>query len=333
MASSSLAYSEASLEMGSSSTQTSRQYEQDCHILHCYFSGNGAISNQKLVQIFVNRDSNTLKLLRQTYSVRYGRDLLQFMSNAQRNNSLARIAYLRMVEPHERDAQMIRHSLFGGSLNLNIIIEVACTRPSSELLQIKHAYQSRYNSDLEKDLTMRVNGGFKEILLAVLKSCRNYGCKADMSLAMCDAKTLYEAMESGKSIDQKTITSVLSQRNIGQVRAILSSYKQLYGHEFGKSIKRSKCGQFGKELRVVIRCIQHPEKFFAKQLRMKNADGREILIRTVVTRSGIDIKGINRAFVAKTGSSLENLVMREFNNSKDKTNDIVVGILVGLIKG
>lgn len=150
---------------------------------------------------------------------------------------------------------------------------------------------------------------------------------------MCDAKTLYEAMESGKNIDQKTITSVLSQRNNGQVRAILSSYKQLYGHEFGKSIKRSKCGQFGKELRVVIRCIQHPEKFFAKQLRMKNADGREILIRTVVTRSGIDIKAINKAFVAKTGSSLENLVIREFNNSKDKTNDLVVGILVGLIKG
>ena len=66
---------------------------------------------------------------------------------------------------------------------------------------------------------------------------------------------------------------------------------------------------------------------------MKNADGREIQIQTVITRSGIDIKEINKAFVAKTGSSLENLVMREFNSSKDKTNDIVVGILVGLIKG
>ncbi|XVF67190.1 hypothetical protein PTKIN_Ptkin10aG0100400 [Pterospermum kingtungense] len=321
--------------MGSSSTQTPRQYDQDCHILHCYFSGNyGATNNKKLVEIFVNRDSNALKVICQTYSSKYGQDLLLFMSGVMRSNSFARIAYLRMVEPHERDAQLMRHSLFGGScLNLNILIEVACTRPSSELIRIKHAYQTRYNSDLEKDLTMKVNGGFKEILVAVLKSCRNYGSKADMSLAMCDAKTLYEALESGKNIDQKTITTVLSQRNNGQVRAILSSYKQLYGHEFSKSIKRSKCGQFGKELRVVIRCIQHPEKFFAKQLRMKNADGREILIRTVITRSGIDIKGINKAFLSKTGISLENLVRREFNSSKDKANDIVVGILVGLIKG
>ncbi|XVE93110.1 hypothetical protein REPUB_Repub01dG0162100 [Reevesia pubescens] len=154
-----------------------------------------------------------------------------------------------------------------------------------------------------------------------------------MSLAMCDAKTLYEALESGKNIDQKTITSVLSQRNNGQVRAILCSYKQLYGHEFGKSIKRSKCGQFGKELRVVIRCIQHPENFFTRQLMMKNADGREVLIRTVITRSGIDLKGINKAFVAKTGSSLQNLAIQEFNSSKDKTNDIVISFLFGLIKG
>ena len=66
---------------------------------------------------------------------------------------------------------------------------------------------------------------------------------------------------------------------------------------------------------------------------MKNADGREIQIQTVITRSGIDIKEINKAFVAKTGSSLENLVIREFNSSEDKTNDIVVSILVGLSKG
>ncbi|KAK8627032.1 hypothetical protein V6N13_134661 [Hibiscus sabdariffa] len=320
--------------MASGFTRSSVQYEQDSHILHCYFSGNvGAISNKELVGIFVNRDSNGMKLIRQTYSRRFGQDLLQLMSNIQRNNSFARIAYLRMAEPHERDAQLMRHSLFGVSLNLNTLIEVACTRSSSELIRIKHCYQTRYKSDLEKDLTMKINGGFKEILLAVLRSCRNYNSRADMSLAMCDAKTLYEALESGRTIDQKTIISVLSQRNNGQVRAILISYKQLYGHEFGKSIKRNKCGQFGKELRVVIRCIQHPEKFFTKQLRMKNADGREILIRTVVSRSGIDIKGINKAFATKTGITLENLVLREFNSSKDKNNIIAVSILVGLIKG
>lgn len=155
-----------------------------------------------------------------------------------------------------------------------------------------------------------------------------------MSMAMCDAKILYEAVESGRTVDWKCIISILSQRNNGQFRAILINYKQLYGNEFSRSIKQSKCGQFGKELRIVIRCMQSPEKFFAKQLRMKNADGREILIRIIVTRAEIDVKDIDKLFVSKTGSSIENLVKREFKNNvgKDKNNHIVASILINLIQ-
>ncbi|XP_021899832.1 annexin D5-like [Carica papaya] len=255
------------------------------------------------------------------------------MATNQGNSPFARVAYLRMSKPQERDAEIMRHSLFGGRINLHNLIEVACTRSSLELHFIKQAYNSRFNSNLEQDMGTKLNSGFKEILLAVMKSSQYYAGKADTSMAMCDAKTLYEAVETGKTIDQRSIVLIMSQRNTGQIKAILSSYRQLYGHEFSKAIKQSKCGQFGKELRVMIRCIQNPGKFFAKQLRMKSGDGRELLIRVVVTRSGIDIKDINNAFTAKTGSSLENLVRREFNNKDSKTNGIVAAILTGLIRG
>ncbi|XP_024019893.1 annexin D5 [Morus notabilis] len=238
-----------------------------------------------------------------------------------------------MCEPQERDSEIVRNSLFGATINLNTLIEIICTRSSSQQQCIKEAYKSRYKSDIEQDISMRINGGFKEILLAVIKSCRNCGGKVDMSRAMCDAKTLYEAISSGKMVDQKAIISLFSQRNTSQVRAILASYKKLYGNEFSKSLKQSKCGQFGKELRIVVRCAQNPEKFFAKQLRMKNADSREILIRIIVTRSEIDIKEINKVFAAKTGSSVENLVKREFNNNKNSSNDMVNRVLIRLIKG
>lgn len=152
-------------------------------------------------------------------------------------------------------------------------------------------------------------------------------------MAMCDAKTLYEAIESGKTVDEKTIISLLSQRNTGQLKSILDSYKKLYGSEFSRSIKQTKCGQFGKELRIAIRCIRNPEKFFAKQLRMKNAGAREILIRIIVTRAEIDIKEINKVFMSKNGSSIENLVKREFNNKKDNNSYMASDALVRLIKG
>lgn len=170
-------------------------------------------------------------------------------------------------------------------------------------------------------------------LLAVLKSSRNHNSKANMSMAMCDAKTLYEAMESGISIDHMTMISLISQRNTEQIKSILISYKRLYGREFSKSLKRNICGQFGKELRIVIRCIQFPEKFFAKQIRMRNSDPKEILMRIIITRSKIDIKDINDVFATKTGGCLENVVRREFSNSKGEDNGIVADILVEMIKG
>ena len=49
---------------------------------------------------------------------------------------------------------------------------------------------------------------------------------------MCDAKTLYEAMESRVFVDWKSVISLMSERNTGQFKAILSSYKELYGQEF-----------------------------------------------------------------------------------------------------
>lgn len=317
--------------MGSNSVQNLKKLELDCQLIHRYISGNVASNKQSLAEILL-RNSQELKLLCQTYSALYNQDL-RVTSKAQRSNLYFRAAYFRISEPQERDAEMMRNSIYGGSVNLNTLIEIACTRSSSELQAIKQAYSSLYNSNIDQDVALKVNGGFKEILLAILKSCRNYSVKANPSMAMCDAKTLYEAMESGKMIDQKTIVSLISQRNTSQVRAILVAYKQLYGHEFAKSLKRSKCGQFGKELRIVIRCIQYPERFFAKQLRMKNGDARELLIRIVITRCDLDVKEVSRAYAAKTGISLESLVRKEFNNGKDNANAIVAEILVRLIKG
>ncbi|KAF8044144.1 hypothetical protein BT93_A2202 [Corymbia citriodora subsp. variegata] len=318
--------------MSSNPMKSLRQYETECRYLYSFFSGNGRSEGQKLVEIF-SRRSQELKAICQTYSALYGHDLLRVISSNQKSSALNRLAYLRVSDPQSRDAEILRKLLLAGSINLGTLIEITCTRSSSELHHIKQQYHSRYQSDLERDISMKVSGGFKEILAAVCKSCRNHAHKADTSLAFCDAKTLYESVESGRTIDQRTIISLLSQRNTSQVKAILLSYKQLYGHEFSKLIKQSKCGQFGRDLRIVIRCIQKPEKFFAKQLRMRNPDAREMLVRIIVTRSEKDIKDINRAFAAKTGSSLENLVRREFNGVKEKGSEAVVAILLMLIRG
>ncbi|KAL0908556.1 hypothetical protein M5K25_023057 [Dendrobium thyrsiflorum] len=72
----------------------------------------------------------------------------------------------------------------------------------------------------------------------------------------------------------------------------------------------------------LIKTIQSPEKHFAKQLRraMVTGDSQEVLIRMLVTRSGIDIKNIDSAFSEKTGWSLESLIRNEFNCSSHENS-------------
>lgn len=156
-------------------------------------------------------------------------------------------------------------------------------------------------------------------------------------MAMCDAKTLYEAIGSGKSVDKTTIISLISQRNTNQLKIILQSYEQLYGHDFIKFLKIDKCGEFGRHLRTVMRCVQYPEKHFAKQLRLTIKDGGDVgvvLIRIVITRADIDIKCIKRVFAEKTGWSLESLIMKELccNSRNDCDHKGLVGdVLIALL--
>lgn len=147
--------------------------------------------------------------------------------------------------------------------------------------------------------------------------------RTDTSLAICDAKVLYEAIESGRYIDQKNIILILANRSTCQIKTTFSSFKQLYGHEFRKILKKDKCGEFGKNLRIVVQCIQSPEKHFAKQLQRRSmvGDVQVLLIRTVVSRFNIDIKSINSVFTAKTGWTLESLIRNEFCSSSSRDSD------------
>lgn len=135
-----------------------------------------------------------LKLIRQTYRALYNRDLLDVFY--QRDNPFAvslpnlsnevevmhtdvplalmmcftqRVAYLRASEPSERDAEIVRGALFGQSLDPDTLTEIVCTRSSLELSSAKNAYQARYNSNLEQDVSSKAIGSLKEVNFSFVK--------------------------------------------------------------------------------------------------------------------------------------------------------------------
>ena len=71
--------------------------------------------------------------------------------------------YEAISEPQDWEAEIVRDAPFGGRVDLNAVIEVACSRSSLELHSLKQVYRLRYNSDVEQDITLKTLVGFKEV--------------------------------------------------------------------------------------------------------------------------------------------------------------------------
>ncbi|KAF0913201.1 hypothetical protein E2562_020364 [Oryza meyeriana var. granulata] len=323
-----------------SSRDFAKRYEADCRHLNQFFSGNASPNNARpVLEIFTARSSQEMKQICRTYSSMYHQDLLQLLS--QQKTTFARVACLRASEPCVRDADIARDALFGRRLDGDVLIEVVCTRPSGEVVLMKQAYQARYSASLEREVSSRTSGSLNEVLLAFLSSSGYHGGRVDATMAMCDAKTLYEAVESGRRVDQRSILQLLRHRSGDQLRAVLASYRRLYGQELARALKRKHDGGGGGDsfpgmLRVALRCAQLPERHFARAVRAALERGggaaREALARTVVTRAGVDVRRVNQAFAAKTGWTLESVVRNEFGGGGKADDGLTGDLLVELLK-
>ncbi|XP_015696640.2 annexin A13-like [Oryza brachyantha] len=328
--------------MMASSRDFAKRYEADCRHLNQFFSGNASPSNARpVLEIFTTRSSQEMKQICRAYSSMYHQDLLLLLS--QQKTNFARVACLRASEPCVRDADIARDALFGRRLDGDVLVEVVCTRPSAEVASIRQAYQARYSASLERDVSSRTSGSLNEVLLAFLGSSGYHGGRVDATMAMCDAKTLYEAVESGRGVDRRSILQLLRHRSGDQLRAVLASYRRLYGQELARALKRKADGvghrsgeSFPGVFRAALRCAQRPERHFARAVRVALERGggggaaREALVRAVVTRAGVDVRRVNQAFAAKTGWTLESVVRNEFaagNADDGLTGDLLVELL------
>ncbi|EEC84465.1 hypothetical protein OsI_31100 [Oryza sativa Indica Group] len=330
-----------------------KRYEADCRHLNQFFSGNVSPNNARpVLEIFTARSSQEMKQICRAYSSMYRQDLIQLLS--QQKTTFARVACLRASEPCVRDADIARDALFGRRIDGDVLVEVVCTRPSGEVALIRQAYQARYSASLERDVSSRTSGSLNEVLLAFLGSSGSgyHGGRVDATMAMCDAKTLYEAVEiSAARVDQRSVLQLLRHRSGDQLRAVLASYRRLYGQELARALKRKdgdtsgggggrrgESSSFPGILRAALRCAQLPERHFARAVRAALERGggaaREALVRTVVTRAGVDVRRVNQAFAAKTGWTLESVVRNEFGSGgTGKSDDGLTGdLLVELLK-
>lgn len=67
------------------------------------------------------------------------------------------------TDPAERDAAFANEALKKATPDYKVLIEIACTRTSEELVGIKRSYQFLYKHSLEEDVASQTIGDIRKV--------------------------------------------------------------------------------------------------------------------------------------------------------------------------
>ncbi|XP_024021121.1 annexin D4 [Morus notabilis] len=229
---------------------------------------------------------------------------------------------LRAMHPWERDARLVKRALKNGSSpgSLGVLIEIACTRSSDELLGARRAYHSLFDRSIEEDAAHHIKGPERKLLVALLSAYRYEGPKVKDDNVKSDVKELANAI---KNADKKSLLQddevirILSTRSRAHLKEVYDQYHKNSGKNLDEDIGAD------SRLQETVQCLCVPQKYFTKVLDAalkKDADkkAKKALTRVIVTRADADMKQIREEFQNQYGVSLSKKIEDAANgNYKD----------------
>ncbi|KAL6327969.1 hypothetical protein AAG906_031313 [Vitis piasezkii] len=195
------------------------------------------------------------------------------------------------------DARLVHEAITKGPQAYGLLIEIACTRSSEELLGARKAYQSLFDQSIE-DVASRLEGIERKLLVALVSSYRYEGLQVNEGIARSEATTLAIAV---KNVDKKNpieddgIVRILTTRSKLHLKAVVKYYKEIYGKNIDEDLDTL------MSLKETLQCLCNPQAYFSKVLNDAFKDDadeitKEALTRVIVTRSNVDMKEIIEEF-------------------------------------
>ncbi|KAI3968158.1 hypothetical protein MKX01_018461 [Papaver californicum] len=197
----------------------------------------------------------------------------------------------------ERDARLVRDALSKGAQSYNVLIEIACTRSSEELLGARRAYHSLFDHSIEEDVAYHINNTDRKLLVALVSAYRYEGAKVNDAIAKSEAKILGDTIKNvdRNPVEDDEVVMILSTRSKAHLKIVFDHYKELYGNDIHEDLHDE------SSLREAVVCLTSPWMYFAKVLDMALAIGanentKEGLTRVIVTRADTDMEEIKEQY-------------------------------------
>ncbi|KAJ9172248.1 hypothetical protein P3X46_015509 [Hevea brasiliensis] len=267
-----------------------------------------------IISILGHRNSFQRKLIRLAYEEIYQEDLITQLKS-ELSGDLERAICLWTLEPADRDAVLANEALRKPILDYRVIIEISCVKSPEDLLATKRAYRFRYKHSLEEDVASRshTSRDIRKLLVAVVSAYRYDGAEIDDKVAHLEAEILHGDI-SEKAFNNEELIRILTTRSKSQLKATFNRYKDIHGTSITKDLLGDPADEYFAALRMVIRCIRDPKKYFAKILRCAiNTKGtdEDALSRVIVTRAEKDLKEIKELYMKRNNIALDAAVGRD----------------------
>ncbi|PON49549.1 Annexin [Parasponia andersonii] len=223
------------------------------------------------------------------------------------------------MHPWERDARLAKKAMKDNRQSY-LLVEIACTRSSEELLGARRAYHCLFDHSIEEDAAYCIEGNERKLLVALVSAYRYDGKVINCEAAESDAKALNNAI---KNVDKKSlieddeVVRVLTTRSKPHLKEVYEQYKKIFGKNLDKDLDTD------LRLKETVQCLCTPHKYFIKVLdaSLKNDVDMKIkkaLTRIIVTRANTDIKQIRDEFQNIYGVALTQKIEEIANgNYKD----------------
>uniref|UniRef100_I1NNC6 Annexin n=1 Tax=Oryza glaberrima TaxID=4538 RepID=I1NNC6_ORYGL len=249
-----------------------------------YFYGAGwGTDEQAVIGVLAHRDATQRKQIRLTYEENYNENLIQRLQS-ELSGDLERAMYHWVLDPVERQAVMVNTATKCIHKDYAVIVEIACTNSSSELLAL---------------------------LLALVSTYRYNGDEVNDALAKSEAKILHETVTNGDT-DHGELIRIVGTRSRAQLNATFSWFRDERGTSITKALQHGADPTgYSHALRTAVRCISDANKYFVKVLRNamhKSGTDEDSLTRVIVLHAEKDLKGIKDAFQKRASVALEKAI-------------------------
>ncbi|KAL3829785.1 hypothetical protein ACJIZ3_018587 [Penstemon smallii] len=286
---------------------------QDCEKLKNAFQGLGT-DEKAIIRILGRRNANQRKKIRETYQQLFNKSLIDCISS-ELSGDFRKVVILWTYDPAERDARLANEALKSWRKTINqlqIIVEIACASSPHHLVAVRQAYCSLFDCSLEEDIISNVSQPVQKILVSLVGSYRYDKQVVDSTIAKMEAAKLHNAI-GAKKLDDYEFVQVISTRNISQLRETFNCYKDDYGKNIDQDIMACGKGILESIMKVVVWCINSPEKHFAE------------VIRSAIVGLGTDEDSLNRAIVSRAEIDMTKIIEEYFIANKSSLDNAVIG--------